>query len=316
MQAVMLDTDTFGTDLDDFALQQLNLSWQRWGQTGPDQVVERLAGAAVVVTNKVLLDAEILARAPQLQLIVIAATGTNNVDLQAAAAQGIVVTNIRDYAAPSVSQHVFALMFALATHLPDYQRAVKAGKWQHAQQFCLLDYPIFELQGRSLGIVGYGNLGQAVAAKAKCFGMTVLIAEHAGASTVRPGRIGFEELLSKVDVLSLHCPLVAETRQLIDARALRKMKSSALLINTARGGVVDEAALAAALQTGEIAGAGIDVLNEEPPRHGSPLLELEAQNLILTPHIAWASSAARQRVIDGVAANIQAFLMGSPINRV
>jgi glycerate dehydrogenase len=238
------------------------------------------------------------------------------VDLDAAARRGIAVCNIRRYATPSVVQHVFALLLSLTRHLSDYQRAVQSGAWQRSGQFCLLDYPIRELGGLTLGIVGYGELGQAVAATAEqAFGMRVLIAQRPGGSA-EPGRLPLQQLLPQVDVLSLHCPLTPETRGLIGAEELALMKPDALLINTARGGIVDEVALATALLAGRLGGAGIDVLASEPPGSDSPLLQQPIPNLIVTPHIAWASRQSRQRLLDQLAQNIAAFMAGRPQNLV
>ena len=269
----------------------------------------------MVVTNKVVLDRDTLAGAEDLRLVCIAATGTNNVDLAAARELGIAVTNVARYATPAVVQHVFALILALTTRLPDYQRAVAAGAWQRHDAFCLLDHPIRELAGRTLGIVGFGELGQAVARVADAFGMSVLIAQRPGGPP-QAGRLPLDALLPRVDVLSLHCPLTDATRGLIGARELGLMRRDALLINTARGGLVDEAALAAALRGGDLGGAGVDVLTREPPAEGNPLLAADIPHLIVTPHTAWASREARQRLLDEVAANIAAFLAGQTRNRV
>jgi glycerate dehydrogenase len=313
MKGVFLDCDSLDHgDLDFTALRAALPCWQLHGSTRPVDTATRISGAEVVVSNKVLLDESALATAPHLRLIAIAATGTNNVDLCAAAQRGIAVCNIRRYATPSVVQHVFALLLALSRRLNDYQRAVQQGDWQRSDKFCLLDYPIRELGELTLGIVGFGELGRAVAETAEhAFGMRVMIAQRPG-GVVRPGRVALHELLSQVDVLSLHCPLTAETRGLIGKTELARMKPDALLINTARGGLVDEAALVAALQSGRIGGAGIDVLATEPPGNDSPLLQQPLPNLIVTPHIAWASRESRQRLLDQLAANITAFVSGSP----
>jgi glycerate dehydrogenase len=316
MLGVFLDRDTVDrSDLDLAALLGVLPDWRLHTYTRPEQLAERLAEATVVVSNKVRLDAAAFAAAPQLRLVCVAATGTNNVDLDAAQRHGVTVCNVRGYATPAVVQHVYALMLALTTRLNDYQRDVANGRWQSSPYFCLLDHPIRELAGRTLGIVGYGELGSAVARVATAFGMSVLIAQRAG-SAAQAGRIALAEILPQVDVLSLHCPLTPQTRGLIGAQELALMKADALLINTARGGLVDEAALAVALRSGKLGGAGIDVLSEEPPRHDNPLLAGHIPNLIVTPHIAWASREARQRVIDAIAANIRAFLAGAPVNVV
>jgi glycerate dehydrogenase len=229
------------------------------------------------------------------------------VDEEAAEHYGICVRNVSGYATPSVTEHVFALMLALVRRLPDYQRAVLAGRWQLSKQFCLLDFPISELAGRRLGIIGYGELGRAVAVVARAFGMSVIIAARPGTAPVA-GRVALEQLLHEADVVSLHCPLTDASRDLIGVKELALMKAGALLINTARGGIVDEQALANALRSGQIGGAAVDVLLTEPPCAGNPLLADDIPNLIITPHIAWASREARQRLVDGVVANIQEWI--------
>ena len=315
-RAVFLDLATIDTgDLSRDSLERLPLRWSFHSRTAPEQTAERIAGARLVVSNKVLLDRKLLEGANDLELVCIAATGTNNVDLAAARALGIAVANVTGYATPAVVQHVFALILALTTRLPAYQRDVAAGAWQRSDSFCLLDHPIRELAGKRLGIVGYGELGRGVARVAEAFGMEVLLAQRPGGQA-QPGRLPLEELLPRVDVLSLHCPLTEATRGLIGERELALMRPDALLINTARGGLVDEAALAGALRQGRLGGAGIDVLAQEPPISGSPLLDPEIPNLIVTPHIAWASREARQRMLDQVAANIEAWLAGERRNRV
>jgi len=317
MLGVLLDRETLDRqDLDFGALTATLPRWEMHAQTRPEELGPRLAEATVAVSNKVVLDAAALAAAPALRLICVAATGTNNIDLEAARARGIEVCNVRAYATPSVVQHVFALILGLTRRLGEHRQAVAAGAWAASPHFTLLDYPMRELGGLTLGIVGHGELGRAVARTAECFGMRVRIAARAGAGDTRPGRVPLQTLLREVDVLSLHCPLTGQTRGLIGADELALMKPDALLINTARGGIVDEAALAEALGAGRLGGAGIDVLEEEPPQHGSPLLVRELPKLIVTPHVAWASREARQRLLDGVAANVRAWLAGTPSNRV
>lgn len=316
MRAVFLDWDSLDRqDLQQAACHDLPVNWTFHAQTTAAQLHERIADAEIVVTNKVVLDAAALDTAKHLKLVCVAATGTNNVDLQHARHRGIDVTNVRGYATPSVVQHVFLLILSLLRSSQAYQQAVTGGRWQQSEYFCLLDYPIEELGGKTLGIIGYGELGQAVAQTARHFGMEVLVAQRLhGAAQV--DRMPLSELLPRVDVLSLHCPLSDATRNLIGARELAMFKPSAILINTARGGIVDEAALLEALRQRRLGGAGIDVLHKEPPRAGNPLLEAHMPNLIVTPHIAWASRQARQRLLDGVAANIQAYLAHNPINLV
>jgi len=316
MPGVFLDRDSLDNgDLDLSVLEAVLPHWRFFAATAPQEVAERIAGAKVVVANKVSLDAEVLAGAGDLEFICVAATGTNNVDLEAARERGIVVSNVRGYATPSVVQHVFALILALSTRLFSYREAVAAGRWQQSTQFCLLDYPIAEIAGRTLGIVGYGELGRGVARVAEAFGMRVLVAARPG---IEPSgdRLALDELLGQVDVLSLHCPLTEQTRGLIGAEAMARLPDHALVINTARGGIVDEQALADALRDGRLGGAGIDVLGVEPPAHGNPLLAPDIPNLIVTPHIAWASRESRQRMLHEVAENVRAFAAGTPRNRV
>ncbi|AHK79819.1 glycerate dehydrogenase [Ectothiorhodospira haloalkaliphila] len=316
-QGVFLDLETL--DRGDLDLSPLHDSLTRWtfhDYTRPPETVERIQGAQVVITNKVVLDADALAAAPDLKLVCLAATGTNNVDLEAASRLGITVCNVRDYATASVVQHVFAMLLSLTVRLSRYHDDVRSGAWNDSRQFCLLDHPIRELDGRRLGIIGYGVLGRATAQAAQAFGMDVAVAQSLTGRGPEPGRLALDEVIGTSDVLSLHCPLTPETHQLIDEHRLRMMKSDAVLINTARGAIVDNAALAEALRRGEIGGAGVDVLEKEPPEAGHPLLAADIPNLIITPHIAWAAVEARQRMVDALAANIQAFKSGQPTNQV
>lgn len=319
MKGVFLDFDTISID-DDVDISSMHeladIEWSWHGATRPNELAGRIEGCGIVVTNKVVLDADTLARAADtLKLIVIAATGTNNVDLDAAARHGITVCNVRGYGTPSVVQHVYALILALTTQLPRYINAVANGQWQRHPQFCILDFPIRELKGLKLGIVGYGTLGRGVADVAPAFGMEVLVAQRPGGGP-RDGRIPLDELLPRVDILSLHCPLTDDTRDLIGRRELQVMKNDALLVNTARGGIVNENDLVDALRAGEIGGAAFDVLTKEPPEDGNVLLDADLPNLIVTPHVAWASRESRQRVVDIVAGNIDAWVSGNPVNVV
>lgn len=304
-------------DLDLTALRASLPQWRFYADTPADRRRDHLGDAEVVVSNKVVLDAALLADAPRLRLICVAATGTNNVDLDAAAAHGIAVCNVRGYATASVVQHVFGVLLALLRNLAPYQQAARDGRWQASRHFCLLDYPIQELAGLRLGIIGYGELGQAVAQAARFFDMEVLVAQRPGGTApASAGRVELEHLLPAVDVLSLHCPLAPNTRGLIGARELARMGASAVLINTARGGIVDEAALVTALRARRLAGAAVDVLAQEPPAAGDPLLAADIPNLILTPHVAWASRSARQRLVAGLVENVRGFLAGALANRV
>ena len=315
-EGVFLDLASLAeADLDLSALRAVLPRWQMFAATSPDQRRERIHGAGGVVVNKVVLDESVLLSAPELKLVCITATGTNNIDLQAAARLGIVVSNVTAYATDSVAQHVMTVMLAHHTRLLDYHAAVRRGDWSRSEQFCLMDYPVRELRGMTLGIVGYGELGRGVEKLAKAFGMQVLVAQRPGGRPVA-GRVPLDQLLVRADVVSLHVPLAENTRHLIDARRLALMQPHALLINTARGAVVDNAALAQALRDGVIGGAALDVLDAEPPPIDHPLLAADLPNLILTPHTAWAGRGARQNVVDQTVANIEGFLAGRPCNRV
>ncbi|MCF7985219.1 MAG: D-2-hydroxyacid dehydrogenase [Thiohalocapsa sp.] len=313
---VILDLGSIDrADLDLAALALVCEHWSRHPATPPPLTAARIARAEVVVSNKVVLDGGHFAAAPRLRLVCIAATGTNNVDLDAARAHGVAVANVVGYATPSVVQHVVALMLRRATSLESQIASVRAGHWSASEHFCLLAHPVHELAGRRLGIVGYGELGRGVAEAARALGMQVLIAERPGGPPA-PGRLPLHALLPEVDVLSLHCPLAGNTRNLIGAEELRLMRRDALLINTARGGIVDEHALADALRSGVIGAAAVDTLRVQPPPPDHPLLARDIPNLIVTPHVAWASREARQRLMDEVAANIAAFAAGERRNRV
>ncbi|MGD8933218.1 MAG: 2-hydroxyacid dehydrogenase [Gammaproteobacteria bacterium] len=314
--AAFLDLDSVDRgDLDLSGLNHAVDNWQWYGLVSDEEMHEVLAQAELVITNKVLLTGEHLSQAKNLKLICVAATGTNNVDLDAAAKQNIPVCNVHGYATPSVVQHVFMLLLTLTTRFREVTSAVKRGDWSRSRFFCLLDYPVRELAGKTIGIIGYGDLGKAVAHVAEAFGMQVLLAKR-NQNDDRPGRIALEKLLPRVDVLSLHCPLTRETRGLIGADQLALMKKDAVLINAARGGLVDEAALIEALLQEKLGGAAVDVIEVEPPPDNYPLLEVSLPNLIVTPHVAWASRESRQRLLDEIALNIEAFKAGQIRNRV
>jgi glycerate dehydrogenase len=314
--AAFLDLDSVDRgDLDLSVLNRAVDNWQWYGLVGDEELHEVLAQAELVVTNKVPLTGVHLSQAKKLQLICVAATGTNNIDLDAAATHNIPVCNVHGYATPSVVQHVFTLLLTLTTRFNEVTSAVKRGDWSRSKFFCLLDYPVRELAGKTIGIIGYGALGKAVAHVAEAFGMQVLLAKR-NHNDHRPGRIALEELLPRVDVLSLHCPLIKETQGLIGADELVLMKKDAVLINTARGGLVDEAALVEALLQKKLGGAAVDVIEAEPPPDNYPLLEVSLPNLIVTPHVAWASRESRQRLLDEIALNIEAFSAGQIRNRV
>mgnify|MGYP000039998347 FL=1 len=315
-KAVMLDEASYNLgDLDLSLLTGQLSSWGRYPQTDPGQRFARLQQASIAVINKVRLDADLIARLPALKLVLLTATGTDNVDLQACRSTGIAVSNVTDYGTPSVAQHVMSMILALSTSLLKYNEETASGGWAEATHFSTLSYPVVELDGKTLGLVGYGTLAKGVETLARAFGMKILIAQRPG-GVAQAGRVELDALLAEVDVLSLHCPLVPATQHLMNASAFSRMKKSAILINTARVAVVDNAALAEALRAGEIAGAGIDVLEQEPPPRDHPLLQEGVPNLIVTPHVAWASIESRQRLMDKVADNLRAWLAGEPINDV
>lgn len=288
-----------------------------YARTAPPEVGERIRDADIVVTNKVPIGRGDFEGAGRLRLVAVAATGTNMLDLEAAKERGIVVSNVRNYAKYSVSEHVFALILTLRRSIGAYRASVAAGRWQQAQQFCYFDYPIADLGGSTLGIFGGGALGSAVARLGEAFGMTVLMAGRKADKQPAPRRVAFDEVLERADVLSLHLPLLPETRNLIGAAEFAKMARRPLLINAARGGLVNEADLYAALVSGQIAGAGFDVASTEPPPTDSVLMKLlDLPNFILTPHVAWASQGAIQALADQLTENIELFVAGTPRNVV
>jgi len=316
MKAVFLDWATMGPGLDTNQLRELLPGLELFEVTEDHEVATRIRDARFVLTNKVRLTEDLLAGCPELRFVGLTATGTDNVDLGAAQNRGVAVCNIRAYCTQSVVEHVFGCLLNLTHSFGKYAAAVRTGEWQESDDFCLLDFPIRELSAMTLGIVGYGALGKGVATAAAAFGMDVIISVRPGTNDVGNDRVSFDELLTRSDVISLHCPLNDDTRGLFGADEFLKMKNDAVLINTARGGLVDSAALAEALRCGEIAAAAIDVLPEEPPVHGDPLLDYEGDNLIVTPHIAWATNEARQAAIDELSANVEAFIEGRKRNRV
>ena len=281
-------------------------------QTAPDQIVERLKGATICITNKVPLREATLKQLPDLKLIAVAATGTDVIDKAYTSGNGIVVSNIRNYAFNTLPEHVFALLFALRRNLVNYYNSVRQGRWGEANQFCYFDYPIYDIAGSTLGIIGYGALGKEIEKRAAALGMKVLINDVADV----PNKVDVATVLREADVVTLNLPLTPETKNMIGAKELASMKKSACIINTARGGIVDEAALADALRKGIIGGAGFDVLTVEPPKNGNILLDPTIPNLIITPHVAWASKEAMQVLADQLVDNIDAFVAGSPRNLV
>lgn len=310
---VFLERNTFRVE---FRRPGFEHEWIDYGETASAQVVERLRDATIAICNKLPLRELQLSRLPKLKLIAVAATGVDNIDLDYCKQRGIAVCNARHYARNSLPEHVLLLMLALRRNLTAYLDDVRAEKWQQAGQFCLLDHPIHDLHGATLGIIGYGFLGRAVGDLARALGMKLLIAGRKGAQTIRSERVAFDQVLKGSDVITLHCPLTDETRNLIDREELQMMRRDALLINTARGGLVNETALVQALLDSLIGGAAFDVLGEEPPRHGNPLLEARLPNLIVTPHIAWASREAMQTLVDQLVDSLEAFVRGEMLNRV
>lgn len=290
--------------------------WVDHASTEPDETGERLGDATVAVVNKVRITREVLDAAPRLRLVAVAATGLNNVDLEACRERGVAVCNIRGYAEHTVPEHVFMLLLALRRNLVAWRQSLAEGAWERATMFCLFDHEVLDLHGSTLGLIGHGSIGRGVERLARAFGMTVLVAEHKGARDIRAGRVPFDEVLCRSDHLSLHTPLTDATRHLIGAAELGRMKQHAVLINTARGGVVDETALLEALRSGRIAGAATDVLEQEPPRPGDPLLQADLPNLLITPHVAWSGRQAMQTLADQLIDNIEAFFRGQSLNRV
>jgi glycerate dehydrogenase len=277
-------------------------------------VVERIRDATIVISNKLSLGEPQLAAAPNVKLIAIAATGSDCVELDYCRSRGIAVCNVRGYAANSVPEHVLMLILALRRNLLAYRKDVKGGNWQESKQFCLLTHPLNDIKGTTIGIVGHGAIGRSMARLAEALGLKVLLAEHKHAREIRQGRTSFAEVLKQSDVVTLHCPLTEDTRDMFGSEEFAMMKPNSLLINTARGALIQEEALVNALGSGLIAGAAVDCLREEPPRNGSPLLDVKLQNLIVTPHVAWASEEAVQALADQVIDNIEAFVAGNPRN--
>ena len=286
--------------------------WEEHETTAPDAVVPRLQNATVAVTNKVPLRGDALEQLPDLKMIAVAATGYDVIDVPFCKANGIAVANIRNYAVHTVPEHVFAMVLALRRNLLAYRAAVERGRWQAVDQFCFFDYPIGDLFGATLGIVGEGAIGQGTAKIARGFGMSVLFADHAPPKAPEVQFTPMETVLKESDIITLHCPMTPETKGMIGEKEFKMMKRSALLINTARGGLVQEEALIQALREGWIAGAGFDVLVKEPPKEGNALLDLRLPNFILTPHVAWASDGAMQFLADQLIDNIELWQKGTP----
>ncbi|KXI29449.1 hydroxyacid dehydrogenase [Paraglaciecola hydrolytica] len=316
MNTVFLDRDTFNQNVDLSAIELQSSSLRCYSMTQQDQVVERCRDAHCIISNKVLLSAANLKQLPNLKLVCIAATGTNNIDLPAAKALGIAVVNVAGYAKHTVPQYVFAQILAYYSKTEQHNRNTQQGLWSQSEIFCVLGEPMYQLANKILGLIGYGALAQEVEKIALAFDMQVLIAEHQGATTIRHGRVSFEQLLSDSDIISLHCPQTPETTGLINQAVLQKMKPSAMLINTARGALIDNQALLTALQTKQIAYAVLDVLEQEPPPKDHILLNAGLDNLTITAHIAWACQEAQQELINIIGQNIQSFKQGGGLNRL
>lgn len=316
MKIVFLDRDTISPQTR-VRRPAFAHEWVEYPRTTPAEVAERLRDADITIVNKVRLSAEVLAQAPRLRLIAVAATGTDNIDLTACAARGIVVSNVRNYATHTVPEHTFGLIFALRRSICAYRDAVRAGRWQQAGQFCFFDHPIRDLAGSTLGVIGDGALGQSVAAMGRALGMRVLISGHKGRTGQGRLYTPFEDTLRQADVLTLHCPLNAGTRNMIAAPEFARMERRPLLVNTARGGLVDESAVGTALDAGQISGAAFDVTSVEPPPADHPFMTLlDRPDFILTPHVAWASAEAIQALADQLIGNVEAFAAGRPVNGV
>lgn len=313
---VFLDADTLSpeTTLKPFAFPH---QLKKHARTRASEVADRIRDAHIVITNKAPISAESLAQAPNLELVAVAATGYNIVDIDACAARGVVVSNIRNYAVHTVPEHTFALIFALRRSICAYREAVQRGRWAEADQFCFFDYPIRDLAGSTLGVIGNGALGKAVARMGEALGMKVLISAHKGRDDMGPPYTPFEQVLEQSDIITLHCPLTPATRNMIGPAEFAQMKRRPLLVNTARGGLIDENAVGAALEAGQIGGAAFDVVSVEPPPANHPFMRLlNRPDFILTPHVAWASQEAIQSLADQLVDNIDAFVRGEPRNVV
>lgn len=300
----------------DFRRPSFVHTWTEYSDTNQLSVLGQLMDATIVICNKFQLGKDMLAELTHLKLIAVTATGVDNIDLEFCRAARITVCNARGYATNSVPEHALMLMLALRRNLMRYQADVREGSWTRARQFCLLDHPITDLKGATLGVIGFGKLGRAMAMLGHAIGMAILIAEHRNAPVVRAGRRAFEDVLRESDIVTLHCPLTPDTSNLIGRRELKLMNRDAILINTARGGLLEDEALLSALTSGTIAGAAIDVLREEPPASGNILVEAEMPNLIVTPHNAWASGQAMRALADQVTSNLENFVAGTPTNVV
>jgi glycerate dehydrogenase len=314
MKIVFVDEDTITLDDMDFSCLETLGEYAGYPNSNEDEIIERAAGAEYVIANKATMTRKVIGNLPDLRMIAVIATGYNNVDVEAARAHKVNVCNVSGYAATTVPQHTFALILNLATQTHRYHNDIQDGQWNKAATFTLLTYPTFELAGKTIGIIGFGAIGQNVAKIAGGFGMQVLTNTSSGKSNGQYKNVDLDTLLRESDIVTIHCPLTDKTKNLIDADALARMKPSALLINTGRGGIVDEQALVDALDNDRLAGAGFDVLTQEPPKNGSILFD--AKNIVLTPHSAWSTVEARQRLVNETARNIETHSQGNPRNVV
>ncbi|GAA5482910.1 D-2-hydroxyacid dehydrogenase [Haloferula sargassicola] len=315
MKLVFLDASTLDRGDIDFSALAAEGDLRAHPLTSAAEAPSRCAGAEVVISNKVPVGKAVIDAAPELRLVVSAATGVNQIDLAACQAAGIAVANVAGYSTESVAQHTFALILELATRAGTISSTVRTD-WPASPIFTRLDHPLFELHGRTLGIVGFGGIGRAVARVGRAFGMEIIALSRDGARPGEVPRLPADEFFATADVVSLHCPLTAETERMIDAERLASMKPGALLINTGRGPLIDEPALAAALRSGHLGGAGLDVLSVEPPPADHPLLAPDIPNLIITPHTAWSTREARRRLLGGIVADIRSFKEGGRLNRI
>lgn len=316
MQAVFLDAGTFGKQESFEGLKALPLQWSFYDRSSPSEIEKRAKDAEIVVLNKSILDPKILRALPHLKLICVTATGVNCVDLETAKQLGIAVCNVPQYSTASVPQLTLLLLLALANQFAAYQDDIRKGRWQKESHFSFFDHPIQEIKGKSLGILGYGNLGKEVARLASAFGMQILLVEHPHSKRPLPQALPLEEVLRRCDFFTIHAPLNTATQNLIGKKELSWMKKSAYILNVSRGGIIDEIALKDALKQGTIAGAALDVLSQEPPPPDHPLLDPTIPHLLLTPHIGWASLEARRTLLDSTRKNIEAYLQGNIQNQV
>jgi glycerate dehydrogenase len=316
MRAVFLDRSTIDGSIDLAPIESQVDNVTYFEHTTQDKIIYRAQFAEIIISNKVLLDSEILSQLPKLKLICVAATGTNNVDLEAAKRLGIAVCNVSSYSTTAVSQYVFALLLEAMQKTSLHIASTRQGDWQNSPIFCHLSTPINELAGRTLAIIGYGEIAQSVAKIANAFSMQVIVAERKGSTQIRDGRVSFEQAMAAADIITLHCPQTPETENIINSQSLALTKKGVILINTARGGLINSRDLLSALKTKHIGYAILDVLEQEPPPKDHPLLNTNLNNLMITAHVAWGSLQAQHRLIIGIANNINSYLQGEQLNRI